>query len=761
MNTNTELVVRSAKKNMVKCHVGMRNKNRRHCLFALSLALLGLGIEQGYAQVGVNQAVDYSKPNYANSPLLRKFVDSLPGLGVGNSNNLGQYIPVAVPDKATYPGADYYVLGVTQYVERMHSDLPATGTKLRGYVQLNSADPTVRAPHYLGPLIVAQRGTPVRILFTNMLPTSTAGNLFLPVDTTMMGAGTGPMSMGSNSNELYSQNRAEIHLHGGDNPWISDGTPHQWTTPAGEPTSYPKGVGVQDVPDMPAPGPGALTYYFPNNESARLMFYHDHSYGLTRLNVYAGEAAGYLLTDPVEQGLVTSGVIPSTQIPLIIQDKTFVPDPTTLAATDPLWNTAQWGGMGNLWFPHVYMPNQDPASPDGMNAKGRWDYGPWFWPPQTAGVLPGDLLHPTLPTISAVPESFMDTPVINGTAYPYVQVQPKAYRFRILNGCNDRYLNLQLYYADASGTEVKMVPAVLNTNYPATWPTDGRTGGVPDPATAGPNMVQIGTEAGLLPSPVVVTNTPIGYEYDRKSITVLNISTHALLLGSAERADVVIDFSAVPPGSKLILYNDAPAPVPAFDPRVDYYTDDPDFSVTGDDVGGAPSTKPGYGPNTRTLMQFRVAGTPVAPFNLPALQTALPSAFGASQPPLLVNTGIYARIQDQYMNTSGLPQALTNIILTQAGTAYTTPPTITFVSSSGSGAAATATLGPVTALALTFGGSNYITAPTVQITGGGGTGAAGVATITNGVIATLALTNAGSGYTANPTVTFGGGGGTN
>ena len=149
-----------------------------------------------------------------------------------------------------------------------------------------------------------------------------------------------------------------------------DGTPHQWTTPAGENTPYPKGVSVYNVPDMPDPGPGALTFFYTNQQSARLMFYHDHAYGLTRLNVYAGEAAPYLLNDPVEQKLVNGGVvgtvtvapstIPTEQIPLVIQDKSFVPTDTQLIAQDPTWDKAHWGGLGSLWFPHVYMPNQNP-----------------------------------------------------------------------------------------------------------------------------------------------------------------------------------------------------------------------------------------------------------------------------------------------------------------------------------------------------------------------------------------------------------------
>ena len=135
-------------------------------------------------------------------------------------------------------------------------------------------------PYYLGPVIQANAGTPVRVKFVNQLPTGTTGNLFLPVDTTLMGAGTGPKG----GTELYTQNRATIHLHGGFTPWISDGTPHQWITPASETTSYPKGVSVPNVPDMwstqtvdrspPArrstnnPGPGAMTLYYTNQQSA-------------------------------------------------------------------------------------------------------------------------------------------------------------------------------------------------------------------------------------------------------------------------------------------------------------------------------------------------------------------------------------------------------------------------------------------------------------------------------------------------------------
>jgi FtsP/CotA-like multicopper oxidase with cupredoxin domain len=664
---------------------------------------------------------------------IRKFIDSLPGLGLTGANNLGKYLPVAVADTTTYPGADYYIIELRQYTEKMHTDLPPT--TMRGYVQVNGAGNPVAPIHYLGPIIVATRNRPVRIKFTNRLPTGAGGNLFIPVDTTYMGAGPGP------SGGSFTQNRAAMHLHGGNTIWISDGTPHQWTIPVGESSPYPKGVSVRYVPDMDGGNEpqGTLTFFYSNQQSARLMFYHDHALGLTRLNVYAGEAAGYVLTDQVEQDFInstnTSGanpgsakILPDLGTPLVIQDKTFV-DATTIAAQDPTWN---WGTTpptphtGDLWWPHVYMPNQNPYDVTGANPCGRWDYGPWFFPPWTVqfGTLTNPYYNPAaapweppvipgIPNPSGVPESFMDTPLVNGNAYPYLTVQPTLVRFRILNACNDRFLNLQIYqvssiinaikitgggsgYASAptvtltggggtgavatatvtggivtainllsvgSGyatvpavtiaapggggttatatatiytglTEVGMLPANAGT-WPADYPTaDGRSGGFPDPALRGPALIQIGTEGGFLPAPALITNRPVGFDYNRRSITVLNVLEKACMLGPAERADVLVDFTNFA-GKTLILYNDSPAPVPAFDPRIDYFTSDGDQTSTG----GAPNTIPGYGPNTRTIMQIRVAagGSSTAPPNdynpatLTALTTALANAFRISE----------------------------------------------------------------------------------------------------------------------------------
>ena len=650
---------------------------------AVAVALLAAGgdaLAQLTPQPG--GVPDYvGTPNWANSPALRKFVDGLPGFGSATANNLGQYIPVAIPDTAKYPGSDYYEIELGQYTEQMHSDLPPT--TLRGYRQTNTADPTVSAFHYLGPIIVAEKDRPVRIKFTNRLPTGAAGNLFVPVDTSVMGAGEGPL--GPNAG-MFTQNRAVIHLHGGRTPWISDGTPHQWITPAGENTPYKKGVSVANVPDMPDPGDGSMTFYYTNQQSARLMFYHDHAVGITRLNVYAGVAAGYLITDPTEQDLVARGVIPAEQIPLVIQDKTFVHGPT-IRDTDPTWN---WGTgvpdaqgvrppkTGDLWYPHVYVPAQNPYDISGVNPFGRWHYGPWFWPPATVANMPVPNPYydpvnapwqppemPATPNPSMPGESFFDVPLVNGTVFPTVTVQPRSYRFRILNAANDRFWNLQLFVAAdkttpttagtvgavlcdgaaavpvANCTEVKMVAAAPNGGLPPSWPTDGREGGVPDPTTVGPSFIQIGTEGGFLPAPAVVDPQPIAWNLDPTTFNFGNVSDHSLLLGPAERADAIVDFSAYA-GKTLILYNDAPAAFPALDARYDYYTGAPDLRDTGgygtlDPLTGLPTGPlPGMGPNTRTIMQIHVeAAPPALAFDLPTLQQEFTSTPGTPPDPAI------------------------------------------------------------------------------------------------------------------------------
>jgi len=184
----------------------------------------------------------------------------------------------------------------------------------------------------------------------------------------------------------------------------------------------------------------SVTYEYPNNQVATTLWYHDHAMGFTRLNVFAGLAGFYLLRDAFEASLNLPGG--DYEVPLVIQDRAFNPD------------------------------------------------GSWAYPAE--GITS---VHPVW-----VPEFFGDVAVVNGKAWPYFDVEPRRYRFRILNGSNARVYDLSL--------------------------------GIP--------FYQIGSDGGLLPAPVT-----------RKR----------LLIAPGERADVVLDFTGYA-GRSFVMMNAAPAPYP-------------------------------------------------------------------------------------------------------------------------------------------------------------------------------------------------------
>ena len=452
---------------------------------------------------------------------LRKFIAGLPGVGPAG-------IPVASPDTSTYPGTDFYRLVMRQYRFRFHPDLPASGTRLWGYADARAA---VDSARYLGPAIVATQGRPVRIQLTNSLPSSHP----LPIDPTLMGADG-------------AVNRAAIHLHGGFVPWPSDGGPFHWSAPGATPGAGLSGEShLWWLPDRT----GRLTddLWYPNAQSARLMWYHDHAMGITRLNAYAGLAAPYVLIDQDElrmfgprgrgTGQVLDNQVPG--IPLVLQDKSFK------AVAD------EFGGVGDLDYPTAYP---DPVS----------------------GVLGAAQDLP----VSCVPEFFSDNIVINGMAYPQLTLPAGVYRFRLLNGTQSRMFNLQMF------------------------PEDRANVGEPNLRGRAPDFIQIGTEGGFLPRPVLIpSNNKLRLEFDavEGAVTAVDYLAHkknayGLLLGGAERADVLIDFSESA-GHSFILCNDAPAPFPSGDPGNDYF-------LGGGRQNGADSGGVGLGPNTRTMMRITI-----------------------------------------------------------------------------------------------------------------------------------------------------------
>ncbi len=451
---------------------------------------------------------------FYQSPGLAKFVQPLRGVGPGA-------IPVAVPDKKpTWGRARHYTIDINQYQDQLHPDLGPT--TLWGYNPRNALGVNgVPVQKHLGGIIVAEKGVPVQITFQNNLP----NKHILPVDATIMGV------MGNQVN------RTCVHLHGGLVPWISDGGPFAWFDNAGNYGESVKAGPQKNIYKIVNPQlqNGQAEHYYPNNQSARMEWYHDHAVGITRLNAYVGIASAYIIRDNFERGLRQLGLPDfiengGREIPLVFQDKIFV---GRNIGSDPGWT----GGTtpGSLWYPHFYDLN-------------RWAAAP----------------NTSQPANSEVPEMFGDTMLVNGVVHPFAQVEPRRYRLRILNACQARFLNLQLYEADANGQPIL--------------------------ASRGPDFLVIGTEGGFLSRPVLVpSNRPLNRVPTDSSPDVDPANPGgSLLTAPAERWDVIIDFKGFE-GKHFILYNDAPAPFPS-----------------GDDVNDYHET--GTGHNTRNIMRLDVAG---------------------------------------------------------------------------------------------------------------------------------------------------------
>jgi len=304
--------------------------NRRQ--FLKNAAMTGAG-------VALATTLDYrSAFPFAQSPGIRKFVTGLPGLTKAGANNIGQYIPLATKHTINFAGkqTDLYNLVVAKFSEKMHPDL-AGKTHFFGYTDLFTLD-----QKYLAAPIVAKRNTPVLLTVSNLL----ANKHILPVDPTIMAGmdSTGKMLMVGD----LPVNRHCTHLHGGLTPWFSDGTPFQWFTPTGK-----HGESFMNVPGT-INLPGTATYYYPNQQSARMVWYHDHAMGLTRLNAYAGIASVFIITDNFESFLLNQKLLPDlVGIPLALQDKTFWD-----GVSDPGYKTAVPGALpGDLWYPWEYEAN--------------------------------------------------------------------------------------------------------------------------------------------------------------------------------------------------------------------------------------------------------------------------------------------------------------------------------------------------------------------------------------------------------------------
>jgi len=328
---------------------------------------------------------------------------------------------------------------------------------------------------YPAATIEAARGTPNWVLWTNNL---TGISHPLTVDQTLHWANPYSLPMGDPARMLPYAGEVPIvtHLHGGEVPSWSDGGPDTWFTPGW---------------NIIGPGWASQYYYYPNTQEAATLWYHDHVLGMTRLNVYMGLAGFYLLRDGAEAALNLPGPAPAPgenpndpanypkyhEIPLVIQDRMFD-------------TTGQW------YFPNVGINPEHP-----------------YWLPEFLG----------------------NTILVNGKVWPYFTVEPRRYRFRMLNGSNARFYSLALVEVD---------PVTLK---PLLTTVGARQIKVPGPA-----FWQIGTDGGLLDTPAKL-NDP--------AALLAGLPSPRLLFAPGERADVIIDFRGYE-GKFLLLDNTGRAPFP-------------------------------------------------------------------------------------------------------------------------------------------------------------------------------------------------------
>jgi len=333
---------------------------------------------------GKNRFFDAMKHAASTMPValdvntLAQFVDPLPNPELVEAQ--GQRPSPADPKKSV----PFYRLQAQAISSKVHRDLPPAKFWSFG-------------PSTPGPTFETHAGDPLLVEWVNALP----NEHFLPIDHTLHGA-----------EEDKPPVRTVVHLHGAKTGPESDGYPEDWIVP----------------------GKSSL-YYYPNQQDAAMLWYHDHALGINRLNLYAGLFGAFFIRDGVEESLnLPKG---KYELPLILYDRLLTRE-------------------GQLLYPI----STDPKSP---------------W----------------------VPELLGNAILVNGKLFPYLEVEPRRYRFRLLNASNARFYRLA-FANDAP-------------------------------------FHQIGTDQGLLTTPVPLTD---------------------LEIAPGERADLIVDFSEHR-GTRLVLKNNA------------------------------------------------------------------------------------------------------------------------------------------------------------------------------------------------------------
>jgi FtsP/CotA-like multicopper oxidase with cupredoxin domain len=446
------------------------------------------GATAGAALVGPGALLRGARPAYA---------EPVPG-GTLDPGGIAKYVtqlvvPPAMPrtSKIIRPGrkpVDYYEIAVRQFQQQiLPPGMPLTTVWSYG---------AVRSPaslNYPAFTVEAKWEAPVRVKWINDLKDARGDYLphLLTVDPTLHWANPPGGVDGRDMRPAFTSTPGPYtgpvpivtHLHGGHSREESDGYAEAWYLPAANniPSDYATvGSFYDEFKSKFEAGftqrwdPGTAVFQYDNDQPAATNWYHDHTLGMTRLNVYAGPAGFYLLRGGPND--LPSGILPGPapalgdsagtryyEVPLAIQDRSFNTD-------------------GSLFYP---------ASREFFDG--------------FTGPYVGDS------DISPIwnPEYFGNTMLVNGRSWPNLQVEPRRYRFRLLNGCNGRFLILTLVTGDPTSR----------------------------PATPALPFWQIGAEGGFLPAPVQLPQ---------------------LLMSPAERADVIVDFTGLPVGTQVYLVNDGP-----------------------------------------------------------------------------------------------------------------------------------------------------------------------------------------------------------
>jgi FtsP/CotA-like multicopper oxidase with cupredoxin domain len=296
------------------------------------------------------------------------------------------------------------------------------------------------------------------------------------------------------------------HVHGGHTDAIFDGNPEYFFSP-GWTVRGPQWVEKK--------------YVYDNSQPAGTVWYHDHALGITRLNVYAGMAGFYIIRDDDDTGLFGNPLdLPAFpyEAAFAIQDRMFKDD-------------------GEFFYPA--FPG-DPFYYDFITGEGA--------------ILPSDTFPGGGPT--GLAEFFGDHMVVNGMIWPKMDVEPRNYRLRLLNGCDSRFLAVQFFEVPLGCTDF------TNADGPLTFTV-------------------IGSDQGLASAPTTLDT---------------------LLIETGSRYDVIFDFTQVTFGSRVIMKNiggdepfggDIPGPqvfgetdrIMAFDVVDQFDTSVPDVSPTSINFG--------------------------------------------------------------------------------------------------------------------------------------------------------------------------------